>query len=96
MYVVMNRLSCPASYAEHLERAFRHAGNLQNVPGFASFMFLRRVPEDEERRHFVAVTTWEDRQSYDAWLKSEAFAAAHAGASAGPIESSVDRYELLE
>ena len=42
MYVVMNRLACPISYAEHLERAFRHAGNLQGVPGFASFKFLRQ------------------------------------------------------
>jgi heme-degrading monooxygenase HmoA len=51
--------------------------------------------EETDRRHFVAVTTWDGKQAYDAWLKSESFADVHAGAQDSPIESTVDRYEVL-
>ena len=95
MYVVMNRLSCAAVYAEHLERSFRQAGNMQGVPGFVSFMFLRLDEPDAERRRFVAMTTWDSRQSFEAWHKSEAFAGVHGHAEPGPIESTVEHYEVL-
>jgi heme-degrading monooxygenase HmoA len=95
MYVVMNRLVCGPSYAEHLERAFQHAGNMQGVPGFSSFQFLRQESDETERRRFVAVTTWQDRESYERWLKSEAFAGAQSGTAGSPVESAVERYEAL-
>ena len=95
MYVVINRLACPTAYAEHLERAFRHAGNMQGVPGFVGFMFLRQDEGETERRHFVAITTWDSSRSYEGWLKSESFAGMHAGTEGSPIESSVERYDVL-
>ncbi len=96
MYVVMNHLACSAAYAEHLERAFRQAGNMQGVPGFVSFMFLRRDEDEPERRHYAAHTTWESKQSYEAWCKSEAFTGAHAGAKGSPVESSLECFESLQ
>ncbi len=90
MYVVMNRLTCPASYAENLERAFRHAGAMKGVPGFASFRFLRLDSDEPEHKHYVAVTEWENKQSYDSWLKSEAFDRMHAGSEASPVMSELE------
>jgi heme-degrading monooxygenase HmoA len=68
---------------------------MQGVQGFVSFMFLRQDEGETERRHFVAITTWESSRSYEGWLKSEAFANVHAGAEASLIESTVERYDVL-
>jgi heme-degrading monooxygenase HmoA len=96
MFVAINRLRCPASYAEPLERAFRHAGNLQGVPGFVSFRFLRHTREGEPLE-YLAVTTWESREAYEAWTRSESFSRAHQAASAdSPVSASLDTYEELD
>lgn len=98
MFVVMNRLSCPPEYAEHLERAFRHAGNMQNVPGFTLFQFLKNTREapTDGRLEYIALTQWEGRAAYEAWTKSESFRAAHAGGSgASPVTATLESYETL-
>jgi heme-degrading monooxygenase HmoA len=95
MFVAINRLRCPASYAEHLERAFRHAGNLQGVQGFVSFRFLRNTREGEPLE-YLAETTWESRAAYEAWTRSESFARAHrAGDGDSPLSASLETYEDL-
>ena len=97
MFVVMNRLRCPADYAEHLERAFGHAGNLEGVRGFTAFQFLKR--EDEgDFREYIALTQWEDRAAYESWTKSEAFTHAHqsSGHGASPVTAVVESYEVLK
>ena len=96
MYVVMNRLACPISYAEHLERAFRHAGNMQGVPGFASFKFLRQDADDPAQRHYAAVTEWENKKGYEAWRKSESFERVHSGSESSPVVSSLECFDVLE
>jgi heme-degrading monooxygenase HmoA len=95
MFVAVNRLRCPAGYAEHLERAFRQAGNLQGVPGFMAFQFLKNTREGEPLE-YLALTTWESRDAYEAWTKSESFSRTHRGAGGeSPVTASLDQYELL-
>ena len=98
MFVAMNRLSCPPEYAEHLERAFSHAGNMLNVPGFTLFQFLKNTGEAPEgsRLEYIALTQWESRAAYEAWIKSESFRAAHSGGSgSSPVTASLETYETL-
>ena len=96
MMVVINRLKCPSGYTEHMERAFKQAGNLAGVPGFHSFSFLRNRRDGDEVE-YVALTTWESPEAYQAWLKSESFARAHGEVPAmGPITSSLELYDVLE
>jgi heme oxygenase (staphylobilin-producing) len=98
MFVVMNRLRSRRDHAAHLERAFRHAGNLQGVPGFIGFQFLREVrnAEQDGAVEYVAMTQWQDRAAYEAWIKSEAFTRAHQGTENSPISASLDIYEVLD
>jgi heme-degrading monooxygenase HmoA len=96
MMVVINRLLAPREYAEHLEQAFRHAGNMSGVPGFRSFSFLRNR-RDGNDVEYVALTMWESQEAYQAWLKSESFARAHSEARAvGPVTSTLELYDVLE
>lgn len=95
MFITMNRLGCPPEYAGHLERAFRHAGNMQGVPGFLLFQFLKQADQDGART-YIALTQWEDRAAYEAWIRSESFQRAHAGADGqSPVHATLETYEVL-
>jgi heme-degrading monooxygenase HmoA len=96
MFIAMNRLSCPPKYAEHLERAFKHAGNMQGVPGFLLFQFLKQV-DQEDALTYIALTQWDDRAAYEAWTRSESFQRAHIGAGGGqsPVQATLELYDVL-
>lgn len=93
MFVVMNRLQVPADYAEHLERAFAHAGKMDGVQGCTGFQFLKRLG-DGAGLEYVAVTTWTSQADFERWLKSEGFQRAHQGAGS-PVTSVSESYEVL-
>ena len=96
MFVAINRITAPAGAVEHLERAFAHAGNLQGVPGFTSFQFLRSTREGDPRE-YLAITHWETRAAFDAWTKSESFRQAHQGAGGPEAPAArLDTYETVE
>jgi heme-degrading monooxygenase HmoA len=79
-----------------MERAFKQAGNLEGVAGFRSFSFLRNTRGGDELE-YVAVTTWDGAEAYEAWRKSESFARAHGEAyGGGPITSTLELYDVLE
>jgi heme-degrading monooxygenase HmoA len=97
LFISMNRLQCPETYAEHLERAFKHAGNLESVPGFVLFQFLKQA-NDDGTLLYVALTQWESREAFEAWLKSESFKSAHSGpgaSGASPVTSTTEAFEVL-
>ena len=54
---------------------------LETVPGFKSFHLLRGSNHDEYTE-FASHSTWESRDAFEAWTKSEAFKKAHANAGA--------------
>jgi heme-degrading monooxygenase HmoA len=97
MYTVMNRLQCPPAYSTHLEQAFRHAGQMKDVPGFISFQFLRQddAAADPALVRYLAVTLWESRQHFEAWTRSEAFSLAHGDAAESPVTTTLERYDVL-
>jgi heme-degrading monooxygenase HmoA len=97
MVVVVNRLQCPGSYSVHLEQACKQAGNLEGVPGFLSFTFLRhRTLPAADEVEYLALTTWESNEAYEAWRQSESFARApRAAAGASPITSTLAVYDAL-
>lgn len=95
MFVAMNRISCPKDYSAHLEQAFAHAGNMQGVPGFLLFQFLRNSSEGE-RMEYLALTQWESQAAYEGWARSESFQRAHMGAGESPVTSVLETYTLVQ
>jgi heme-degrading monooxygenase HmoA len=49
------------------------------VPGFVEFHLLKG-PQTDAYTLYASHTVWESRAAFEAWTKSEAFRAAHAGA----------------
>jgi len=49
------------------------------VPGFVEFHLLKG-PEAEDHTLYASHTVWENRAVFEAWIKSEAFRAAHSRA----------------
>jgi heme-degrading monooxygenase HmoA len=54
-------------------------GHLDKVPRFVEFHLLRG-PEADDHTLYASHTVWQNRATFEAWTKSEAFRAAHAGA----------------
>mgnify|MGYP004453585309 FL=1 len=80
MYIAMNRFRVAPGRGEEFEEVWRRRDSrLREVPGFVSFRLLRG-PQSEESLLYVSHTTWTSRAAFEAWTKSEAFRAAHAGA----------------
>jgi heme-degrading monooxygenase HmoA len=98
MYVVMKRLQSTMSYAVHLERAYRYAGTLKDIPGFVGFQFLRddRVTADSTTVRYVALTQWESREAYAEWSKGESFGDPAGDTADSPVTVEIECYEVLE
>ena len=73
MLVVMVRIPVGSSKdAARLEERFRNrAGMVDSQPGFMGFELLKGKDE------YVSVTRWENRESLDAWMRSQGHANAH-------------------
>jgi heme-degrading monooxygenase HmoA len=73
----INAITVPAQGGEELARRFAsRAGAVDNAPGFEGFELLR--PTDG-RDTWLVVTRWADEDSFQAWVKSPAFAHGHRG-----------------
>jgi heme-degrading monooxygenase HmoA len=98
MLIVQNRLVAPVEMRDRLEQGFKHAANMQGLPGFVSFRFLKAEGEIEPGKAlYIAQTTWQDRASFEAWRNSDSFARAHAGPNASansPLQSQVEVFEV--
>lgn len=84
MFIAMNRFRIAAGKEAEFEQGWRdRTSYLATVPGFVRFALLR----GDARGEYISHSTWTDRAAFDAWTKSEAFAAGHRGASlAGVLE----------
>ena len=75
MLVVCNRIPVNPEYAEAFEQRFKEReGMVDSMDGFISFQILR--PTNPEHP-YVVMTFWEDKASFDAWTKSDAFKQQH-------------------
>lgn len=73
------------------EKSFaRRARAVDQMPGFLGLEVLRPL----ENGAYAVLTRWADRASYEAWLRSPAFAQGHHGQR--PEEQPPPRVELYE
>jgi heme-degrading monooxygenase HmoA len=71
---IFNSLPVKEGAADRVVERFRESrGNVQGFPGFISMEVLRAEAGDE----VLVVTRWRDREAFDAWVHSDAFARAH-------------------
>ena len=78
MLVVANRFRIADGYGEEFVDRFENGQEaIEDQPGFVDFKLL--VPADEDTDTYVAMTTWESREAFEAWTESDAFESAHSG-----------------
>lgn len=90
MFIVINRLTVQPGTGNQLVERFSKSYGLEDQPGFLSFQLLEPVwkPGDEPGHEYLSMTTWQTREAFEVWLKSDSFKRAHQGADnsifAGP------------
>jgi heme-degrading monooxygenase HmoA len=78
MFIAMNRFSVTAGSERKFELIWKNRDkNLAGVDGFREFHLLRGQKEKNSTL-YSSHTTWQNRDSFEAWTKSEAFKKAHA------------------
>jgi heme-degrading monooxygenase HmoA len=94
LFIAMNRFTvAPERGADFEEHWRRRESYLEEVPGFLGFALLR----GDEPGSYVSHSTWESRQAFEAWTRSEAFRKAHAQArTPAGILQGPPRLELFE
>ena len=97
MFIAMNRFQVIKGNEKAFEQIWLSRDTyLGSVPGFVEFHLLRG-PEAEDHTLYASHTIWKNRASFDAWTKSEAFRAAHAGAGSNkPLSLGHPQLELFE
>lgn len=80
MFIAMNRFRIAAGREEEFIAVWKNReSHLDTVPGFKTFHLLQG-PGDGQSTLFASHSTWESRQAFEDWTRSEAFRKAHAGA----------------
>ena len=75
----INASTVPESGGEELAGRFaERAGAVDSADGFEGFELLR--PTDD-RDTWLVVTRWRDKEAFEAWVASPAFAHGHRGVS---------------
>lgn len=94
MYVVTNRVPVAAGYQDMFEERFRNrAGQIDKQPGFVRMQVLK---PDRPDTPFLVQTTWRDKASFEAWLKSEDFRTAHSNPMPREAFNGEGRIEMFE
>jgi len=75
MYVSMSRLAIPAERATELIGAFRDRSRL--VESADGFIDLQVWQSDRDAGEILMVSRWRDRDSFKAYMKSDAHKASH-------------------
>jgi heme oxygenase (mycobilin-producing) len=85
-FVAINMLTVPSDMRETLEQRFAaRAREVDKMDGFEAFELLRPI---EGTDAYLVYTRWDSKESFDAWVSSEAFAKGHAQhQSGGPAAS---------
>lgn len=80
MFIAMNRFQVKKGSEQDFEDVWlKRDTHLAGVPGFVEFHLLKG-PEREDHVLYSSHTVWRARADFEAWTRSEAFRAAHAGA----------------
>ncbi len=82
MIAIMNSLPVKEGAADQIVERFANSqGDVQDFPGFVSMEVLKSDDESE----VLVVTWWKDREAFDSWVHSEAFAKAHGRGGSGGL-----------
>ena len=82
MYLTMNRFKVKLGQEAAFEDIWKNRDSLlHTVPGFKAFHLMKGETTDDHTL-YASHTTWESREAFEAWTRSEAFRQAHAGAGA--------------
>ena len=87
MFIAMNRFRIKPGKEPDFERVWAERDSqLDQVSGFREFKLLRGASSDEQTL-YISHSTWESREKFEDWTRSDAFRKAHgsAGGSAGAI-----------
>jgi heme-degrading monooxygenase HmoA len=77
MFIAMNRFRVAKGSETAFEQVWMSRdSHLEKVPGFVEFHLLNG-PEAEDHTLYAFRTIWENRATFEAWTRSEAFRAAH-------------------
>src|SRR5713101_5105265 len=77
MFIAMNRFRVAKGSEAAFEQVWMSRdSHLEKVPGFVEFHLLKG-PEAEDHTLYASHTIWENRATFEAWTRSEAFRAAH-------------------
>ena len=97
IFVAMNRFRVIKTETRAFEdRWIERDSQLHTVPGFVSFNLLRG-PEREDHVLYASHTIWQSAADFEAWTRSEAFRAAHAGAGGSkPLTLGHPEFEGVE
>ncbi|UCE85331.1 MAG: antibiotic biosynthesis monooxygenase [Deltaproteobacteria bacterium] len=80
MFIAMNRFRIRPGSEADFEKLWRERESyLDEVPGFREFHLLRG-PSSEEYTLYASHSSWDSREAFEAWTRSEAFRKAHAQA----------------
>jgi heme-degrading monooxygenase HmoA len=97
MFIAMNRFQVVSGKEEEFETVWKgRESYLEDVPGFVEFNLLRG-PAADDHTLYATHTVWSSRADFEAWVKSEAFRKAHAGAGGHkPLYAGPPRLELFD
>ncbi|HXP57812.1 MAG TPA: antibiotic biosynthesis monooxygenase [Streptosporangiaceae bacterium] len=77
--IKINAIDVPAGSGDELARRFAaRAGAVDDQDGFEGFELLK--PADD-RTTWLVITRWRDEDSFQAWVRSPAFAHGHRSAA---------------
>ena len=99
MITVANRIYVNREYADAFEARFRErAGLVDQMAGFVSNMVLRPVNDGDP---YVVFTTWQSRQDFLNWVRSDAFVKGHAQSGTLPKDAftgpnSLEMHEVIQ
>lgn len=80
MYLAMNRFQINEGREQDFIDIWKNRdSHLKDVPGFQAFNLLQGNTENGITL-FSSHASWENREAFEAWTKSEAFRKAHANA----------------
>lgn len=77
MITVINTIQIKSGFGNVLRERFKSPKSVHTFPGFIRLELLQTLQLDTHEEYQVC-TTWQDKESFDAWVQSDSFRHAHA------------------
>lgn len=97
MFVAMNRFKVVLGEEAAFEAVWQNRDrHIEGTPGFLGFRLLRG-PAREDHTLYCSHSQWQSRAAFEAWMRSDAFRAAHRDAGdAKPLYLGSPEFEGFE